>query len=287
MRSLLFVPGDSDRKLAGAPASGADALIIDLEDSVAPARKAAARETAAAFIISEMATSPPLCVRINALDTPHWQADLDAIAGARPPLVMLPKARGGEDISRLSSALLERGMSDTRLIALITEVPVSLLRLETYVDATPNLEALTWGAEDLSAALGAQVSRDVEGRFTTPYQMVRNLALITAAAAGVVAIDTVFTNFRDEAGLKREATEAARDGFTGKLAIHPAQVGLINAAFTPTDAQLERAHAILNAFAEAEAGTGVIALDGEMIDEPHRRQAERLVVRARHYASST
>ncbi|MGI9407550.1 MAG: HpcH/HpaI aldolase/citrate lyase family protein [Hyphomicrobiaceae bacterium] len=281
MRSLLFVPGDSERKLAKAAASGADALILDLEDSVAPDRKTAARETTAAFLASgDRTSSPRLCVRINGLDTDHWQHDLNAVVPGRPDMIMLPKARGGADVQTISAALDALETPETKLIVLATEVPVSLLRLETYVGASPRLEALTWGAEDLSVELGATANRDEAGRFTSPYQMARNLCLVTAAAAGVAAIDTVFTNFRDETGLVREAAEAARDGFTGKLAIHPAQIAPINAAFTPSPDEIARAKAILAAFAAAEPGTGVTSLDGEMLDEPHRRQAERLLARS-------
>ncbi len=280
MRSLLFVPGDSEYKLAKAGACGADALILDLEDSVAPERKETARSVTQDYLKSNTSKSPRLCVRINNLETPFWQADLNAMSATPPSLIMLPKARGGADVRTLANALVERGMLETRIIALITEIPISVLRLETYLESADALEAVTWGAEDLSTELGARANRTEDGRFTSPYEMVRNLTLITAAAAGTSAIDTVFTNFRDTPGLEREAADAARDGFTGKMAIHPAQVDPINAAFTPTREQCARATAIINAFAAAPPGTGVINLDGEMIDEPHRRHAERLLARA-------
>jgi len=284
VRSLLFVPGDSDRKMSKASGCGADVIILDLEDSVAPDRKGQARQTTADYVAGASQSAPTLCVRINALDTGHWEQDLRAIANAPPALILLPKAREGADVVKLAKALTAHGMPDTKLITLITEVPASLLRLDTYLNPPASLTAMTWGAEDLSVELGAQANRDAAGYFTSPYMMARNLALVTAAAAGVTAIDTVFTNFRDMEGLKREATEAARDGFTGKLAIHPAQVETINAAFTPTPEQTARAQAIISAFHEAGPGTGVVNLDGEMIDEPHRRQAENLLARASMYA---
>lgn len=287
MRSLLFVPGDNERKLEKAASCGADALILDLEDSVAPNRKLEARAMTLDYLKSAASQSPSLCVRINSLDTPIWRTDLDTIAAHPPALIMLPKARGGKDIQTLSEALAEHDMSDTRIIALVTETPVSILRMETYLDHAKTVEALTWGAEDLSVELGARTNRTEQGRFTSPYEMVRNLTLITAAAIGTTAIDTVFTNFRDTVGLEREAADAARDGFTGKMAIHPAQVAPINAAFTPTSAQCARAHAIIEGFKAAGDGVGVINLDGEMIDEPHRKQAERLLKRAEHYEKAS
>lgn len=292
MRSLLFVPADSERKLDKAASSGADALIIDLEDSVAPTRKPAARQMARDYLASQNAsgqagatgqTSPALCVRINPLSGAYWTADLAAIADTPPDYVMLPKARDGADVAALSSALADHGMPATQIIALVTEVPVSVLRLDSYVTRTQNLAALTWGAEDLSVELGATANRDHTGHFTSPFRIVRDLTLITAAAAGVRAIDTVFTNFRDEAGLFHEAETAARDGFTGKLAIHPTQVAAINACFTPTAAQCDRARAVLDAFEDAGENAGVVSLDGEMIDEPHRRQAERILAAAERY----
>lgn len=283
MRSLLFVPADSEPKLENSLGSGADVLIFDLEDAVAGDRKAAAREILGAFLARTRATATPaVCVRINDLDTAFWQDDLATVMPHAPDFIMLPKARGGSDV-RLLAGALERlepntGLS-TGLIVLATERPVSLLRMDTYVEASTRLKALTWGAEDLSAELGAHASRTPDGAWTSPYRLARDLCLMTAAAAGITALDTVYTEFRDTQGLAREAAEAARDGFTGKLAIHPAQVPIINDAFTPDDALIANALKILDAFRDSQ--TGVVSLDGRMIDEPHRRQAERVLARAR------
>ncbi len=205
------------------------------------ARKGAARQIAAQYIAATRALEmrPLLYVRINALDTPLWEDDLAGVMGARPDGILLPKARSGEDVHKLSIALHhaeERAGASTgatRIIAIATEVPVSLLKLDTYVGSSARLEGLTWGAEDLAAAVGAQTNREPDGSWTSPYQLARNLCLFTAVAANAQPIDTVFVNFRDEQGFRREASAAARDGFTGKMAIHPNQVAAINEIFTP------------------------------------------------------
>jgi citrate lyase subunit beta/citryl-CoA lyase len=289
MRSLLFVPGDSERKLAKALVAGADALILDLEDSVAGDRKPAARGMAKEFLAAARAAAaeprPRLYVRINGLATRDWQDDLAGIVGAQPDGIVLPKARSGEDVHQLSVALghaeeragLPGGAS--RIIALATEVPASLLLLHTYIGASLRLEGLTWGAEDLSVALGSATTREADGSRTSPYRLARDLTLITAAAAGALAIDTVYIAFRDIGGLRQEAEAAARDGFTAKLAIHPDQVPVINAAFTPTLAAVARAEEIVRLFA-ANPDAGVVTLDGEMLDRPHLLRAERTLARA-------
>jgi citrate lyase subunit beta/citryl-CoA lyase len=288
MRSLLFIPADDERKLAKGMGSGADALILDLEDAVSLARKPAARTIAAGFITATRAQEqrPRLYVRINALDTPHWEADLAGVMGSQPDGILLPKARSGEDVHTLSIALHhaeERAGAPkgaTRIIALVSEVPISLLRLGTYIDASTRIEGLTWGAEDLSGAIGAATNREQDGRWTSPYQLARNLCLFTAAAASVQPIDTVFVNFRDADGLRREAGEAARDGFTGKMAIHPNQVAVINELFTPRPEEIAVSEEIVKAFAD-DPQAGVIGIRGQMIDRAHLVRAERILARAR------
>lgn len=288
MRSLLFVPGSSERKLAKALSSGADAVIIDLEDSVAAGSKSSARELTRSIVddTSKGTARPGLYVRINGLSTALWESDLTAIVPAAPDGIMLPKPRSGEDVIRLSLALhqIEReagiAQGKTRILTLPTEVPASLLVMASYVGASTRLEGLAWGAEDLSAALGARATRDGEGALTSPFRLARDLCLITAAAAGCSAIDGVWLDLRDAKGLEREASGAARDGFSGKLAIHPDQVAVINAAFTPGADEIARAEVIIRAFAESP-DLGVIAHDGQMLDRPHLARAERLLVRAR------
>jgi len=287
MRSLLFVPGDSDRKIAKALSAGADALILDLEDAVTADRKAAAREMTRDFVASAKAREerPRLYVRINSLMTDDWRADLDGVMPAGPDGIILPKPRSGEDVHRLSLALdheeeragLQQGA--TRIVAISTEVPVCLLNMGSFVDASTRLEALTWGAEDLSAEVGSTATREAGGTFTSPYRLARDLCLFTAIAASAQPIDTVFIDFRDHDGLRHEAAIAARDGFTGKLAIHPDQVEIINAAFTPSQREIARAQDIVAMFA-ASPGAGVISLNGQMYDRPHLTRAERVLARA-------
>jgi len=287
MRSLLFVPGDSPEKLDKALRSGADALILDLEDSVATANKGAARRTALAFLQEQRATTarPLLYVRINALSTPLADGDLDVVMTGAPDGVVLPKAAGGVDVSLLAARLsLREALHDiadgaTRVLPIATESAAAIFGLGSYKGASARLAGLTWGAEDLAADTGALATR-VDGEWTEPVRVARSLALFGAAAAGVPAIDTVHTDFRDLDGLKRECTAAARDGFSGKLAIHPDQVEIINDAFTPTMAAIARAERIVAAFAAASQA-GVTSLDGEMLDRPHLIAAERLLERAR------
>ncbi len=289
MRSWLFVPADSERKMTKAMAAGADVVILDLEDSIAADGKAKARETAREFLTSTLHNwtleQPRLFVRMNDFTTPYWQEDLAAIAQALPHGIMLPKARSGDDVHRLSIALghaeekSKVAAGRTKIITLITEVAISLLQMQTYVGSSSRCEAFTWGAEDLSAELGSTANRDHEGQFTSPYRLVRDMTLITAAAAEIPAVDTVYIDFLNKAGLALEASMAARDGFMGKLAIHPDQVGIINAAFTPTQAEVERAKGIVAAFAATEGG-GVVGFEGKMLDRPHLVLAKRVLKRA-------
>jgi citrate lyase subunit beta/citryl-CoA lyase len=288
MRSLLFIPGDDEKKLGKGAGSGADALILDLEDSVGGPRKTAARQIVAQYIAATRALQvrPRLYVRINALDTPLWEDDLSGVMAAGPDGILLPKARSGEDVHKLSIALHhaeERAgalTGATRIIAIASEVAVSLLMLSTYVEATGRLEGLTWGAEDLAAAVGAQANREADGSWTSPYQLARNLCLFTAVAANAQPIDTVFVNFRDEEGFRKEAGTAARDGFTGKMAIHPSQVAPINEIFTPRPEEVARAQEIVQAFADAP-DAGVLAIRGHMVDKAHVKGAVRILARAK------
>lgn len=287
MRSLLFVPGDSPRKLDKGMASGADVLILDLEDSISPAGKAAARETAAAFLRAAIGAErrPFLYVRVNGLNTGLIDDDLDAIMPARPDGILLPKAEGGTSVVHLDAKLTARealnGIDDgaTAILALTTETAQALFLAGSYGGSSARLAGLTWGAEDLSAELGAEANRDADGRFLDPYRLARTLCLAGAAAARVPAIDTVYVDFRNEGGLRRECEDARRDGFSAKLAIHPAQIAIINAAFTPTVAAIARAQAIVDAFA-ATPMAGVVGIDGVMYDRPHLTKAKQLLTRA-------
>jgi citrate lyase subunit beta / citryl-CoA lyase len=287
MRSLLFVPADSAKKLEKGMTSGADALIVDLEDSVALDGKARARQSAAAFLKDAVAAKPRpyLLVRVNGLTTGLTDADLDAIAPAKPDAVMLPKAEGGASVIHADAKLAVREATNDlpdghiKIVAIATETAAALFLAGTFAGASARLTGLTWGAEDLSAELGAQANRDAQGRFLDPYRLARVLCLAGASSAGVPAIDTVYVDFRDEKGFRRECEEACRDGFTGKMAIHPAQVPIINDVFTPSAEALARAQAIVDAFAK-NPGAGVVGIGGVMYDRPHLARAERLIARA-------
>lgn len=286
MRSLLFVPGDSERKLARSAGSGADVVILDLEDSVATANKPAARTVATEFIGSQpRGSGPKLYVRVNDLATGLTGDDLAAVMAARPDGIMLPKCNSSADVERLSAMLrvleAEIGIPDgaTRIVAIMTETGAGVLSGPTWRDPNPRLAGLTWGAEDLSAAVGAAAARDEHGRYTDVFRLARAVTILAASAVEVAAVDTVFVNFRDADGLQRECAEAARDGFTAKMAIHPDQVPVINAAFTPSAEAVRDAEAIVRAFAEA-GHPGVVGIDGQMYDRPHLRRAERLLIRA-------
>ena len=287
MRSLLFAPADSDRKLDKAFASGTDAVIIDLEDSVAPDSKPLARERAARFLAQTTGLThrPRLLVRINSLPSGLADADLDAVAPAAPDAILLPKSEGSASVVHLAAKLTAceavHGVADGHIgiIAIATETAGSLFQLGSYSGSSARLVGMTWGAEDLSAELGATANRDSTGQFLAPYRLARTLCLAGAVAAQVEPIDTVFIDFRDQAGLRRETEEACRDGFTGKMAIHPAQVAIINEVFTPTAQAVAEAHAIVAAFA-ATPGSGVVGINGVMYDMPHLKRAQRVLARA-------
>src|SRR6187401_3426892 len=286
IRSFLFVPADSEKKLARGLESGADAVILDLEDSVAAERKPAAREMALAFLRQHapQAQRPQLVVRVNALDTGMTDADLDGVVAGKPDTILLPKAEGGPAVIHLDAKLTAReaihGVPEgaIRILALATETAAALFLCGTYRGASPRLTGITWGAEDLSADLGAETNRDEAGRFTSPYWLARNLSLAAAAAARVEAIDTVYADFRNMEDLRAEALEARRDGFASKMAIHPAQVAIINEVFTLAPEEIAKAHAIVKAFAD-NPDTGVVGIGGVMYDRPHLTRAQRLLAR--------
>jgi citrate lyase subunit beta/citryl-CoA lyase len=270
LRSLLFVPGDRPERFAKAAASGADALIVDLEDSVVPARKAEARAAVQAALRDDRPV--PLFVRVNPLGSAFIDDDLAAIADERPDGLVLPKAEGAVDVLKLADHA-----PGIPILPVATETPAAVFALGGYGTAAACLAGLTWGAEDLPAAIGS-VSREADGRYTPVFETVRSLALLGAHAAGVPAIETVYPDFRDEGGLAAYAARGRRDGFAGMMAIHPAQVAAINAAFTPSEEEIAHARAVVAAFA-ANPGAGALQMDGRMIDAPHLKAAERLLAR--------
>jgi citrate lyase subunit beta/citryl-CoA lyase len=285
MRSWLFVPGDSEKKLGKVAGCGADVVIVDLEDAVAPQAKGAARDLAHAWLSTQRRAGAPcqLWVRINALDTPLWRDDLDAVIVAAPDGIVVPKANGPAQLQMLSAELHDREqrhglpLGRTRLLPLVSETPAAAIAIAAYAATTlPRLAGLTWGAEDLSAAIGASRKRDAQGRWTDAFRMVRAQVLLTAHACKVAPIDTLHADFRDLAGLEPVARESHADGFAGMLAIHPDQVAVINAAFMPSEEEIAEARRIVAAFA-AEPGAGALQLDGRMLDQPHLHQARRLL----------
>lgn len=287
MRSLLFVPGDSEKKLEKGFSALADVVIVDLEDSVAQQNKALARQIAAESIAAlRPNTKSAIYIRVNDLSSGLTDEDLAALVPVRPDGIMLPKSNGGGDVQQLSAKLrvheAESGLPDgvIKILPIITETAAGVLSAASYSGANSRLSGVTWGAEDLSAAIGARTPRDDNGRYTDVFRLARTMTILAASAADVAAIDTVFPNFRDMAAFEAECIEAERDGFTGKMAIHPAQVPVINAAFTPSPQAIEHSAAIVAAFAAA-GNPGVVGIDGKMVDRPHLRLAERLLARAR------
>ncbi len=288
LRSWLFVPGDSAKKLGKAAGLSADAIIVDLEDSVAPAAKPAARELARDWLgmhRRQLTRDAGFArwVRINALDTPWWRDDLTAVMVAAPDGVILPKAAGPDVLQAVAGELyaLEQrhaiAPGSTRILPLVSETPASALGIAAYVDAAhTRLAGLTWGAEDLSAAIGAARKRDEHGQWTDVFRYVRAQTLLAASARGVPAIETLWDDFEDDAGLERAARGARADGFTGMLAIHPRQVAIINAAFTPSPAEIAEAEAVVAAFT-ANPGAGTLSLNGRMLDQPHLKLARRVL----------
>lgn len=274
LRSLLFVPADRPERFAKAAASGADAIILDLEDSVAPERKPFGRDAVRDWLSAGDEAGAIRFVRINPLDSGLTRADLDSVMAARPDGLVLPKAEGANSIEALCALI---GAGDVPpILPIATETPAAVFQLGSYGAVGERLAGLTWGAEDLPAAIGATSAREADGRYTAPYEMVRSLALFAAHAAAVPAIETVFPAIADSEGLRAYVARARRDGFTGMMAIHPSQVEAINAGFTPSAEELARARAIVDAFA-ARPDAGALALDGRMIDRPHLIQARRIL----------
>lgn len=271
LRSLLFVPADRPERFAKAAASGADAIILDFEDSVAPGRKAGARDAVRTFLDEKAAVTR--LVRINPVESQWLADDIDAARGA--DALMLPKSEGAASVETLLRAW---GSGCPPILPIATETPAAIFGLGEYRNVADKLCGLTWGAEDLPAAIGAATSRESDGRYTPPYEIVRSLALFAAHAADVAAIETVYPSIVDLDGLAAYAARASRDGFTAMMAIHPAQVATINAAFTPDAGAVKWAQAVVAAFA-ASPDAGALQLDGQMIDAPHLRQAKRMLER--------
>ena len=284
MRSWLFIPGDSESKQAKIDGCGADVVILDLEDSVAAAGKPAARKRVADLLTARKVRTPQLWVRINPLSTPDALLDL-AVVAARPDGIVLPKPDSAADLAVLSRHLEEHEaraglkVGAIPVLPIATETPAAMFALGTYAPAHPRLAGLTWGAEDLPSALGATINRYEDGSLTDVCRLARSLCVLAAGAAGVPAIETVYADFRDMDGLKRYAALARKESFAGMMAIHPAQVAVINEVFTPSAEELAYARQVIDAFA-ANPGAGVIGLGGKMLDAPHLKQAQRLLSRA-------
>ncbi|HKU17001.1 MAG TPA: CoA ester lyase [Steroidobacteraceae bacterium] len=284
-RSWLFAPGDSERKMEKAAAGTADVVILDLEDSVTDAEKPKARGIIAAFLKANAQQRARLWVRINPIQGPHALADLDAVMPCVPAGIMLPKPRGRADAELLDRHLTDReaaagiARGSTKVIVLATEMPESMLAIGSYA-GVPRMVAMSWGAEDLATALGATDNRGDYGGYDFTYELARSLCLVGAAAAGVAAIETIHADFRDDAGLRKRAATVRRAGYRGMLAIHPAQVDLINEAFSPTAEEIASAQEIVDAFA-ANPGAGTIGHKGAMLDRPHLARAQAVLAMAR------
>ena len=289
MRSFLFVPADGGPKLDKAMASGADAVILDLEDSIAPERKVQARKAALDFLKTAHSKKdrPRLLVRINGLDTGMTDADLDAIVAGAPDTILFPKAEGGATVTHLDAKLTAReavaGLPEgsIKILAQTVESAMGLFTAGSYKNCSPRLIGMTWGPEDLSAELGAEANREADGTLTEPYRIARAFCLFGAAAAKVPAIETIHVDFRNLDALRHDTELARRDGFTGRLAIHPAQVAVINAVFTPSPDQIAKAKAVIAAFA-AKPGAGTLGIDGKMYDQPHLKRAQALLARVKN-----
>ena len=282
LRSLLFVPGDSERKFARARDCEADALILDLEDSVAPSEKANARDRVAGLIGPDPERAWTFMVRVNALDTGLTLEDLAAVVKPGLDALLIPKVNGAADLERIAHYLdaleAKAGMASgsVKLASVATETPKAMFALGSYAPAHPRLIALTWGAEDLSAALGATANKEPDGSWSFPYQLARAQCLFAASDAGVMAIDTIYADFRDSDGLEQDCRRSRRDGFVGRLAIYPDQVAAINRAYAPSEAEVAQARKIVAAF-EANPGAGALGVDGKMVDLPHLKAARKIL----------
>ena len=282
MRSLLFVPGNSAKMIAKAEASGADIIILDLEDAVHPDARPGARRVIVEALNNRKDAAPEHYVRVNPLDTIFCPDDVEAVIPAGPDGIVLPKSIGPEDVGRLSDLIARveppARKAMTKIIVVCTETASSTLSLAAKPWAHPRLAGLMWGGEDLAAAISATANRDDHGHYTGPFVLARNLCLLAARAADVTPIDAVYTDFRDNEGLSREANAARRDGFAAKVAIHPSQVDIINRSFTPTEAERAWAQRVIDAFS---ANASVVQLDGVMLDAPHLTQARRIMASPR------
>jgi citrate lyase subunit beta/citryl-CoA lyase len=284
MRSLLFVPADGGKKLDKAMASGADAVILDLEDSVTVDRKPEARKNAQAFLkeAGKAKQRPRLLVRVNGLETGMIDDDLDAIVPGAPDGILFPKAEGGPTVTHVDAkltareAIAELAEGHVKILAQNVESAAGLFAAGTYRNSSKRLMGVTWGPEDLSSELGAEANRDANGRLTEPYRLARSICLFSAAVAKTAAIETVFVDFRNDEGLRNDTEEAKRDGFVGRLAIHPAQVPIINAVYQPSAEQIAHAKRIVAAFA-AQPDAGAVGMDGKMFDRPHLVRAQALL----------
>ena len=282
LKSLLFVPGDSEKKLAKAASTGADALLLDLEDAVSQDRLPIARGLVLDYLKSHDRSSQQVWVRINPLNTPLSLPDLVAVMPGKPDGIVLPKPLNASDVLQLDhflSALEQRegiNAGHTRILPVATEVAGALFSLNTYAGCSARLVGLTWGAEDLATAVGASTNKKDNGEFDDTFVLARSLCLLAAAHAGVQAIDTLSVDFRHADSLQADVQRAKRQGFSGKLAIHPDQVAIINAGFTATPEELQHAQRIVDAFAQS-GGAGAVQLDGKMVDKPHLTQALRLL----------
>ncbi len=280
LRSMLFVPADSDRKFAKASGIGVDALILDLEDSVAPSMKVEARAKVSALLDDPSPRNWRFFVRVNPFDTGMTFDDMAAVVKPGLDGLLIPKADGAADIVRIGEELdqLEAAagiaIGSVKIAVIATETAQAMFNLGSYTPAHPRLVALTWGAEDLAASLGATANKEEDGHWTSPYMLARNLCLFAAASAGVLPLDTLYTDFRDPEGLERDCRRARRDGFMGRLAIHPDQVAIINRCFSPSEAEIAEAQMIVDAFA-AQPDVGTLGINGKMYDIPHLKAAQK------------
>jgi citrate lyase subunit beta/citryl-CoA lyase len=286
-RTAFFIPGGNEKMLAKAGSIAADLIIFDLEDSVLPSEKRQARKLVQSILKDNSNGKQTLAVRVNAMDTPHLKDDLDAVMSGRPDIIMLPKLESGEQLIQLS-ALLDQLESEnsikagnTKVIGITAETPRGIFGFDSINNTSNRLVGLSWGPEDLATELGATANRDPQGNFLPPFELVRTLCLAKAKELGVQALDTVFTEVDNPEGLEAECASARRIGYTGKLAIHPSQVDLINQAFSPTQDEMDNAKLIIELFA-ANPGKGALQLDGKMVDIPHLKSAKRLLKRINH-----
>jgi len=283
VRSILFVPADSERKIEKSTTSGADAVVLDLEDSVSQSRLGYARDLVADYLQNKFDRNPQkIWVRVNPLNSAFILDDLTSVIKGAPDAVLLPKCFSGQDVHVLDNYLtiLERreGVSDghIQIVPVATETPQAMFGLDSYRNCSARLLGLTWGAEDLSSAVGASTNKDSDGRLSFTYQLARSLCLLGSKSANALAIDGIFADFRDSEGLRTEVAQSRKDGFNAKFAIHPAQIEIINEGFLPDEAEIQHARAVVEAFATQE-GQGAVQLDKVMLDRPHLTQAKRIL----------